>query len=188
MDALLPALLACLLCEIGGGNQMLSLALAERFARDGALIAGISLAAITNAALSAAGGWFISLLIAQDARSLFLALALMLGGAGLLMPIRRPDLLEKWRIGPFLTASLGVFILGFGDSAQFIIMGLSNHTADPIFAAVGGAIGTMIACISVVILRQPILSHRTARWLRRIGGGILLSIGAIMALSAIRLL
>ena len=48
MDALLLALLGCLLGEIGDKSQLLVLALATRYGRDGAIIAGIIVAAIVT--------------------------------------------------------------------------------------------------------------------------------------------
>lgn len=188
MDALLSALLACALCEMGGGNQMLSLALAQRFQRDSAVLFGIAIGAMTNAALSAAGGWFISTTIASNARTLFLALALMVGGVGLLIAAKRPDTLDNWRAGPVLTAFAAIFILGFGDGAQFIVLGLATRTGDPVMAAIGGAIGIFVACAPAVILRKPMLAPGQLLWIRRIGGSVLMAIGAVLALSATALL
>src|SRR4051812_44996214 len=122
MDALLSTLLACLLCEIGGSGQSLSLALAQRFARNRSVLAGLGFSALANASLSAGAGWYISKLMTTDARSLLLALAILAAGAALLLAVRKPDLLERWRTGPFTTTLLGLFILGFGDAAQFMIV------------------------------------------------------------------
>ena len=167
---------------------MLSLALAERFQRDSAVLVGIALGAMANATLSAAGGWFISTMIASNARTLFLAVTLVLGGAGLLIAAKRPDTLKGWRTGPLLTACAGIFILGFGDGAQFIVLGLAARTGDPVMAAIGGSIGIFVACAPAVILRKPLLARSGILWVRRLGGGILLLIGITLGLSATSLL
>src|SRR3546814_14624595 len=86
MDALLIALLGCLLPETGDKGQLLAHALAERFRRDGAVIAGIVAAALANAALGAAAGAFIAPLLRTDGRPLFLALALVFLAAGRFWP------------------------------------------------------------------------------------------------------
>ncbi|WP_278985663.1 TMEM165/GDT1 family protein, partial [Sphingobium yanoikuyae] len=124
MDALLIALLGCLFGEIGDKGQLLVLALAHRYQRDGAIIAGVAVAAIANAALSAAAGAWIGPMLGHDARLLFMALSVLFLGVGLLWPVKMPDTLDDWRIGPFLTTALGVFILGFGDGPQFLILGI----------------------------------------------------------------
>lgn len=188
MDALLSTLIACLCIEMGDRSQLLTLALAIRYRRDGAVIAGLFAAAFANAALSAAAGWYVSTLIVGNARSLFLALALLFAGVGLLWPVKPPDPLAGWRIGPFLTTALGIFILGFGDGSQFLIAGIAARTADPVMAALGGGIGVFIACLPVVLLRESFFTALPLRIVRRAGAILFLLIGAIMALSAVALL
>jgi putative Ca2+/H+ antiporter (TMEM165/GDT1 family) len=188
MDALLIALLGCLLGEIGGKSQLLVLALAARFDRDGAVIACIVVAAAANAAISATAGAYIGPMLGSDARLLFLALSLLFLGAGLLWPVKAPDPLGGWKIGAFLTAALGLFILGFGDGPQFLILGLATRTADPALAAIGGAIGIIAASVPVVLLRDRLLTALPIRAIRLWGGGVLLLAGAIIALSALALL
>lgn len=189
MDALLSALLACLLCEVGGANQQLTLALARRYERDGPVIAGIACAAAANAAMSAASGWFLSKLIAADARSLFLGVSLFVAGAGLMMQAKQPNPLIGWRAGAFMTTMLGLFILGFADGAQFVVAGIATRTADPVMAALGGTLGMFAACLPVALLRQPVPRPvRLATIVRRTGGGILMLVGTILGLTATQLL
>lgn len=188
MDALLVTFFACLLCETGGGLQMLAIALARRYARAGLLISGLVAAGIANAALAAWGGAFLASLMAPDARSLFLAIAVLMGGAGLLLPVKQPDSLDRWSVGAVPTAFLGLFILGFGNGAQFIVMGMTVQTGDPSWAAIGGALGTIVACTPVILLRDQPFSSTVIRYVRRVGGFVLLLVGALIGLSAIRLL
>ncbi|MGJ8479867.1 TMEM165/GDT1 family protein [Sphingobium yanoikuyae] len=185
MDALLIALLGCLFGEIGDKGQLLVLALAHRYQRDGAIIAGVAVAAIVNAALSAAAGAWIGPMLGHDARLLFMALSLLFLGVGLLWPVKMPDTLDDWRIGPFLTTALGVFILGFGDGPQFLILGIATRTADPALAAIGGAIGVIAASVPVILMRDRFLSVLPVRAIRLVGGGIAILAGAGMAMSAI---
>jgi putative Ca2+/H+ antiporter (TMEM165/GDT1 family) len=188
MDALLIALLGCLLGEIGDKSQLLVLALAARYNRDGAVIAGIIVAAIANAAISAAAGAWIGPMLGADARLLFLALAILFLGAGLLWRVAPPDPLDGWPTGAFLTTALGLFILGFGDGPQFLILGIAVRTAEPVLAGIGGAIGMIVALVPVVLLRARLLAVLPLRAIRWTGGALLLVTGAIMALSATGLL
>ncbi|WP_313801250.1 TMEM165/GDT1 family protein [Sphingobium sp.] len=187
MDALLIALLGCLLSEIGDKGQLLALALATRFQRNGAVIAGVAAAAVANAAIGAAAGIFIAPMLGSDARLLFLALALIFLAIGMIWPVKQPDPLANWQLGPFLTTALGLFILGFGDGAQFLILGIAVRTADPLLAATGGAIGIMAATIPIVLLREAMLKALPLRAIR-IGGGVLLLLaGLSVAVSALHL-
>ncbi|QGP79757.1 TMEM165/GDT1 family protein [Sphingobium sp. CAP-1] len=188
MDALLLALLGCLLGEIGDKSQWLVLALAARYHRDGAVIAGIITAAVANAAISAMAGAWIGPMLGADARLLFLALAILFLGVGLLWRVARPDPLDGWRIGAFLTTALGLFILGFGDGPQFLILGIATRTGDPALAGIGGAIGTIVALVPVVLARDRLLAVLPLRAIRWTGGGVLIVTGAILSLSATGLL
>lgn len=187
MDSLLSALVGCLLGEIGDKSQLLLLALAIRFNRDGAIIAGMVVAALANAAISASAGAFISPMLGGDARLLFLSLSILFLGVGMLWPTKAPDTLSGWRLGPFLTSALGLFILGFGDGPQFLILGLATHGSDPVLAGIGGAIGIIAADLPVVLLRQRFYAAIPLRAIRVGGACVLLLTGAIAALTALRL-
>lgn len=187
MDALLIALLGSLLGEIGDKSQLLVLALATRYNRNGAVMAGIVVAAIANAAISAIAGAYLGPMLGSDARLLFLALSLLFLGIGMLWPVKPPDPLADWHIGAFLTTALGLFILGFGDGPQFLILGLSTYSSNPVLAAIGGAAGVIAASIPVVLLRQRILASLPIRPIRLGGGALLLLVGAAVALTALRL-
>lgn len=187
MDALLIALLGCLLGEIGDKSQLLVLALANRYDRNGAVIAGLITAAVANAALSALAGAYIGPMLGADARLLFFALSLLFLGAGMLWPLRAPDPLAKWPVGAFLTTALGLFILGFGDGPQFLILGIATHSANPALAAIGGAVGVIAASLPVILLRGRALALLPVRAVRRCGGVLLLMVGATSALSALGL-
>ncbi|ANI77809.1 MULTISPECIES: TMEM165/GDT1 family protein [Sphingobium] len=187
MDALLTALLGCFLAEIGDKNQLLVLALAARFGRDGAMIAGIFIAAAANAAIAAAAGAFLAPMLGSDARLLFLALALLFLGIGLLWPVKPPDPLVGWPTGPLLTSALGLFILGFGDGSQFLILGIATRTADPILAGIGGALGVATALVPAVLLRERLLRVVPVRAIRYGGAAVTLILAAALAISALQL-
>lgn len=187
MDALLLALLGALIGEIGDKSQWLVLALALRCRRDGAVLAGIVVAAMANAALSAAAGAWIGPMMGADARLLFLALSVLFLGIGLLWRVSAPDLLTGWPTGPFLTTALGLFILGFGDGPQFLILGIATRTGDPMLAGIGGAIGVIVALAPIVLLRRQLATILPVRAIRLIGGGVLLLTGAMLGLSALAL-
>lgn len=188
MDAFLTALLGCLVGEMGDRSQLLVLVLAARYNRDGAVIAGIAAAAAANAAISATAGAFIGPMLAPDARLLFMALAFLFLGAGMLWPVKSPDPLAGWPLGAFLTTTLGLFILGFGDGPQFLILGLAARMADPALAAIGGATGIVLASLPVVLLRERFLAVMPLRPIRRGGAVVMLLVGALCLLTALHLL
>lgn len=187
MDALLIALLGCLLAEMGDKSQLLVRAFAARFDRNGPVVAGIAVAVIANAALAAAGGTLLAPMLGSDGRLLFLALALLFLGIGMIWPVKAPDPLAGWRIGPFLTPALGLFILGFGDGAQFLILGVAARTADPALAAAGGAIGMLAGLVPVVLLRERFFRLVPLRSIRFAGAALMLLAALGAAVSALHL-
>lgn len=186
MDALLLALIGCLLGEMGGKSQLLLLALAKRFDRDGAIVAGIVIGAVTSAAISAIAGAWIAPMLSADARLLFMALAWMFLGVGMLWPVKAPDTLDGWPTGAFFTSYLGLFILCFGEGSQFLILGIATRTAEPVLAAIGGAIGMITALAPVAILRDGFfaLPVRAIRWA---GAGLAILAGFVTVLNALHL-
>ena len=104
------------------------------------------------------------------------------------MQAKQPNPLAGWRTGAFITTSLGLLILGFADGAQFVIAGVATRTADPVMAAIGGALGVFAACLPVALLRQPVPGSAWSTIVRRTGGGMLMSVGAILGLMATALL
>lgn len=187
MDAFLAALLGCLGGEIGGKSQLLILALATRFRHDGAVIAGLTAASLANAVLGAAAGALIGPMLGNDARLLFLAIALLLLGLGMMWPVKPPDTLADWPTAAFFTTALGLFILGFGEGTQFLIAGLATRTGDPLMAGAGGVVGLVAALVPVVLLRDAFMQRVPVRFLRIASAVLMLLFAAITAISALHL-
>lgn len=187
MDALLTALLGCLLGGMGDKSQLLAMILGARFGNSRAVIMGAAVAVAANAILAAIAGALIGPMLGSQARLLFLALALLMLGAGMFWPVKKPDPLIGWPTGPFLTSALGLFILGFGDGPQFLILGLAARTADPMLAALGGALGMLAAIIPAALLRDE-LTRRFPVWLIRPAGAVIFLVAGLgSAVSALGL-
>ncbi|MEO8722245.1 MAG: TMEM165/GDT1 family protein [Sphingobium sp.] len=186
MDALLIALIACMLAEMGDRSQILTAALARRFRRTSLVIAGLVFAVVANVAIAAYAGQLIAAMLSFNARSLFMALGFVAVGLGMLMSTKMPDLLAGWRIGAFATSALGLFILGFGESAQFLIMGISTARGDPLLAAIGGALGIIVACLAAIVVPQ-IPAIRFLPSVRRFLAGVFLLTGGTLAVMALGL-
>lgn len=180
--------MGCLAGTLGDKSQRLVLALANRFHADGILILAILIASAANAGIAVAGAAAIAPLLGADARLLFLALALLFMGVGMVWRAGQPDRLEGWRTGPFLTGLLGVFIIQFGDSQSFLTLGLAVHTGDGVLAVIGGTLGTTLGLAPVVIGREKFLAALPLATIRPVLGCVALLFGAACALSALRLL
>jgi putative Ca2+/H+ antiporter (TMEM165/GDT1 family) len=187
MDALLLALLACLAGEMGGRGQLLALVLGVRYRAAFAVLAGVVLAACINAALSAYAASLIAGAMNRDASHLFMAIAFLSGGISLALPPKAPDTLAGWKTGPFLTALFGLFVLGFGEGAQFLIAGISVARGNPALAALGGALGVTLACVPAVLVGGDFFTRWPVRWLRLGTAFTFLIVGGWIAVAALGL-
>lgn len=184
MDSLIATFLTLILAETGDRTQLLAAALALRFASSRAVIAGFGLASLANCLLSAFAGSFIDQWISHDPLRLFNGLAYALAGAAMLSWRRKVDLLDGWKTGPFLTAFFGLFILQFGDKGQFVI-GANAALADHwIFPAIGGWLGTLVAVIPAILLRERLARLLPLAKIRIAGGLFFCAFGLFQALRA----
>lgn len=188
MDTLLLTLLVCLWGETGDRSQMLTAAFARRWPGRITVILGLMVAAGANAALSAWAGGYIATSIGVGARGLFLGVALLAASVAMLWPVKTPDLLVRWRLGAFGTSAIGLFILGFGESAQFLIAGMATARAEPVWAGLGGAAGVILACLLPVVCGPDIVSRLPLRMVRNTGAALFFLAGSAMALAALGLL
>ena len=188
MDSLLATFFSVLLAEMGDRPQILAAALALRFSNDRMVVWALALATALNCAISAVAGSVIDQWISEDPLRLFNGLAYISAGAAMLWWRRPVDLLDGWKITPFLTAFWGLFILQFGDKAQFIIAANAAMTPYPIFTGLGGWLGIMAAVVPAIILKEKLAQMLPLPNIRKAGGLLLLLWGVLQALRAWRIL
>ncbi|WP_271300184.1 TMEM165/GDT1 family protein [Sphingomonas sp. CV7422] len=188
MDALMAALVAAALAQIGDRPAALAAILADRYRMPLRVILAAALALLAAGLIAAAAGAWLAPHLTPEAKQLFLALALLLQGGGALLPAKAPERLAGWRIGGFATSAAGLFILAFGDGIQFIVVALAARAALPWLAAVGAMLGSL-----AVIAPAAILGERDWRRLplapaRRIVGILFVLVALWLGLGALRLI
>ena len=188
MDSLLATFFSVLIAEMGDRPQRLAAALALRFGNDRMVIWALALATALNCAISAVAGSVIDQWISEDPLRLFNGLAYVSAGVAMLWWRRPVDLLDSWKIAPFLTAFLGLFILQFGDKAQFIIAANSAMTPHWMFTGLGGWLGIMAAIVPAIVLKEKLAQLLPLPTIRKAGGVLLLLWGVLQALRAWRIL
>jgi putative Ca2+/H+ antiporter (TMEM165/GDT1 family) len=184
MDTLYITFISVFFGEMGDRTQILAAALALRYHKNGAIIAGLACATLLNCAISAFGGSVIDNWISAQPVKLFAGLAYLFAGAGMLFWRRSVDPLMTWKTPAFLTAFLGIFILEFGDKSQFIIAAQSARTPFWGMTLVGGFIGIMAATVPAVILRDRLAQIVPLKLIRWLSGALLLVWGFVLASQA----
>jgi putative Ca2+/H+ antiporter (TMEM165/GDT1 family) len=188
MEALLSALLAAALAELGDRSQWLALALALHFRRDGAVLAGIALAAIANAAISAVAGTMVAPIMPREGATLMLALALASAAFTLAMRTKAPPALDSWRIGAFGSSFALFFVTGLGDKTQFLTFAIAARTGMPVLTAMGAALGVIAMSMAAVIGGRSLLNIFSARALRLGAAALMALLASIAAVNALRLI
>ena len=187
MESLLTPLIAAFLAEWGDKTQLLVIALAARFQRPAAVLAAVALAALANSALAALGGSLIAGMITIRAVSLLVAVALIFAGVAGLIRDRTPDMGSTWRVGAFLTSLGCFFLLEFGDKTQFLTVALAAQFNAPMLAAAGATAGIVAANLPAALLGERLASVLPLRGIRLGVGILLLAVGLVVAVSALRL-
>ncbi len=187
MEALVPAFVAALVMQIGDRSAWLTALLADRYGRPLQVAIAATIAhGAGNAIAATAGGWLAPMLT-PNAKSLFLALSLVFGGATLMWRVRGPDRLEGWKLGAFVTPLLGIFILALGDPTQSFTLVLAARSM-PGFAFAGATFGSFVVAFTAAMLGEQAWRSLPLRWLRAAIGIVALIGGLVLGLSAVRLL
>lgn len=187
MDALMAALVAAALAQIGDRPAWLAAILADRYRTPFLVTLAAMMALIAASGLAAAAGAALAPMLTPAARQALLALALILQGGGATLPVKAPDRLQGWRLGAFATSVAGLFILAFGDGLQFVLLALAARSA-PWLAATGGVIGSMVVLAPAVILGEQVWTRLPLRPIRMGVAVLFLLTGATLGLGALRLI
>ena len=187
MDALMAALVAAALAQVGDRTAWLAAILSDRYAKPGLVVAMAAIALLAASGLAATLGAVIGPKLAPNAQQLMLALALLLQGGGSFFPAKAPERLDRWRIGATATAALGLFILAFGDGVQFIVLTLAARTPVPALAAVGATIGSLVVIVPAALMGEAAWRKLPLKPVRIAIGVMFVILGIVLALGALRL-
>lgn len=188
MDALMAAIVAAALGQLGDKTAWLVAMLADRYRAPGRIVAAAAVAILAASALAATAGAFIAPRLTPEAKQLFFAVALLLQGGGAFFRVKAPERLSGWRIGAVATTLLGLFILAFGDGVQFIVVTIAARTTVPALAAIGATIGSLAIVIPAAILGETAWARVPWRIVRALVGAGFLLAGTIVGLGAIGLI
>ncbi len=187
MDALMAALVAAALAQVGDRPAWLAAILADRYRAGGLVIAMAALAILAAGLAAAAAGALLAPRMTPEAKQLFLALALLFQGVGAWFPVKAPDRLTGWRLGAALTSLLGLFILAFGDGIQFIVLALAARATWPWIAAVGATLGSLAVIVPAAMLGEKGWTALPLRAARRAIGALFVVVASWLGLAALGL-
>jgi Ca2+/H+ antiporter, TMEM165/GDT1 family len=180
LAALIPALIAVLLAEMGGKTQRLAHSVAERFG-PGRTLSALLLTSAIGLCVAAAGGAYISRMLTPDARTLLAALALGLAGLPMLW-------LRDWAVPASKHLVPAFAVAQFGDSAQFIVFAIAAQGGEGVLAALGGLFGIVGAAAPPVLLGSQWPGRVPLTMVRLAAAALLIATAIWIAAHALRLL
>lgn len=186
MEAIVPAFVLAALCQIVDRPALLAAVLADRYGRPLLVAFGAGLAHAAGNGIAALGGAAMAPLLTPEAQALLLAVALVLGGAGGLLPSKLASDAARLPFGALLTPAVGVFVLAAGERTQFFTLAVAAHGM-PELAAAGATLAAFAVALVAASLGEPAWRKLPLQPLR-IGTGLLfMAIGVYFGLGAFRL-
>lgn len=188
MDALLLALLLTLVLDQGTGTQRSVARLADAGTADTRHIGGLALMIAANAGLAAALGAVMAALLMPDARLLFLAIALLIGGGShLIAAFRKPPVTGAPPFRSRFRTLLTFAMRRAGENSAFATAGVAAFTDAPVLAAIGAMLGGWVALVPPLSLGSRYTRHGLLRLFQLLSGVILLCIAIACAVNALRI-
>jgi len=184
MDSLVPAFVAALLAGLSDRPAWRAAIDADARGSLGAVVVATVLAQALVGAAAALGGSLIAATLAPNARALLLGLALLCAGVGGLWPVKPP----KPSAGGVAALVVTVIAGCFSDRAAFVTFALAARGPSPVLAGVGGAAGGIVVTVIAASL-GALAWRRVARpGVALACNAALILVGAVAALSALRLI
>lgn len=153
MEAILVAIGAVALAEIGDKTQLLAFLLASRFKKPTPIILGILVATIFNHSLASALGAWITHVFSPEVIKWIIVGSFLAMAAWILIPDKGDDDALKnhsMRFGVFGVTFITFFLAEMGDKTQIATVALTVKYATPVLVVIGTTIGMLIADVPAV--------------------------------------
>lgn len=186
MDAFLTTLVAAALAEWGDKTQLVVAALAARSGKPGMVLLGAFAAALASGLVAAFAGIYVAETITIRAMSLMVALALLFGGVGGLIPRRKPAIgSERWPVA--IAALILCLAAEVGDRTQFLTFALAGRFDSAPLAGAGATLGMVATAVPAALLGDRLRTAVPFRAIRWSVAALFLIGGFIVAMKALRL-
>jgi putative Ca2+/H+ antiporter (TMEM165/GDT1 family) len=170
VEAFAASVLLVAIAEIGDKTQLLSLYLAARYRRPGAIVAGIAVSTLANHALAGALGAWIATLVSAGALRWILGIAFLVCAVWALFAdtLSAPTGLERGRIGVFLITLVAFFVAEMGDKTQIATVALAAKYSSVMLVVLGSTVGMLVANAPVVYAGERLAKRLPVVWARRV--------------------
>ncbi|MFO1321375.1 MAG: TMEM165/GDT1 family protein [Burkholderiales bacterium] len=185
MEAFLVSTGLVALAEIGDKTQLLSLVLAARLRRPGAITAGILVATLLNHALAGAVGRWVAALAGPDVLRWGVGLAFLAMALWVWIPDKLDESDEpKSHASAFVTTLIAFFLAEMGDKTQIATVALAARYPSLPAVVAGTTLGMMLANVPVVLAGHRFAGRLPLRWIRGVTSALFAGLGAVALLGS----
>lgn len=184
MEAILVAIGAVALAEMGDKTQLLAFLLASRFKKPIPIILGILVATIFNHSLASALGAWITHAFSPEVIKWIIVGSFLAMAAWILVPDKGDDDALKnhsMRFGVFGVTFITFFLAEMGDKTQIATVALTVKYAAPVLVVIGTTIGMLIADVPAAVWIGDKLAQKVPVKLVRIASAVLFAAIGILA-------
>ena len=154
--------------EMGDKTQLLAFALATRFKKPWAIMAGILTATLLNHGLASWGGAWVSARVSGTVLRLVLAFTFIGFGAWILIPDKDDGAPRESRWGAYATTTVAFFFAEMGDKTQLATVGLGARYGSFFWVTVGTTLGMLFSDGLAVWLGETFAEKIPLKWVRRV--------------------
>lgn len=158
--------------EMGDKTQLLAFALATRYKKPWAIMAGILTATLLNHGLASWGGAWISAHVPDRVLRWALAMTFFGFGIWILFPDKDEGAPREGRWGAFATTTVAFFFAEMGDKTQLATVALGARFGSFWMVTIGTTLGMLFSDGLAVFLGEKFAARIPMVWVRR-GAAIL---------------
>lgn len=153
--------------EMGDKTQLLAFALATRFKKPWAIMAGILTATVLNHGLASWGGAWVSAHTPAMVLRICLSLAFIGFGIWILFPDKDEGGPKESRWGAYATTTVTFFLAEMGDKTQLATIALGARFGSFWMVTVGTTLGMLFSDGLAVLLGEKFADKIPIAWVRR---------------------
>lgn len=163
--------------EMGDKTQLLAFALATRFKKPWAILAGILTATLLNHGLASWGGSWVSAHTPEPVLRIILSLTFIGFGIWILFPDKDEGGPREGRWGAFATTTVTFFLAEMGDKTQLATVALGARFGSFFLVTLGTTLGMLFSDGLAVLLGEKFADKIPLLWLRRVASILFIAFG-----------
>lgn len=166
--------------EMGDKTQLLAFALATRFKKPWAIMAGILTATLLNHGLASWGGAWVSVHTPEMALRIALSLTFIGFGIWILFPDKEEEGPKESRWGAFATTTVAFFLAEMGDKTQLATVALGARFGSFWTVTGGTTLGMLFSDGLAVLLGEKFADKIPMAWVRRFAATLFILFGLVI--------